>query len=251
MKNTSFLIIFIISGFGAYAQGTLQDVKEVNIAFGSNPQTMEYFDNFRTIMNTRNKNGSSTVENVKGSPYDNENFLKGTIIFGEKTYKNVWLRYNIYADEVEVKINASKDKNEEIYALNRDPEISFIIKDEKIRYTDLLRKNKRDKTSGNIVVLFEGENYALYKKKLKLYKESKKATTSLQRSFPARFIDSEEYYVKIAEQTPVLIKLKLGDILNFLNDDKKNNVKNYVKENKIAVKKIPQLIQLLKYIDTL
>lgn len=251
MKNMSFLIIFIISGFGAYAQGTLQDVKEVNIAFGSNPQTMEYFDNFRTIMNTRNKNGNPTIENIKGSPYDNENFLKGAIILGEKTYKNVWLRYNAYADEVEVKINASKDKNEEIYALNKDPEISFIIKDEKIRYTDFLRKSKRAKTSGNIFVLFEGENYALYKRKLKLYKESKKATTSLQRSFPARFIDSEEYYVKIAKQTPVLIKLKLSDILTFLNDDQKNNVKSYVKENKIAVKKIPHLIQLLKYIDTL
>ena len=249
MKHLFLSLVILLSGFHFYAQGTLKDVKDGNMSFGNNPQTMDYFNNLRTMIKERDK--AKAVENIKGSPYDNENFMKGTIMFGDRTYNNALLRYNAYADEVEMKINNPENKSEEIYALSKSPNLSFIINNNKIKYTAFLAKNKKDKIPGNVFVLVEGKEYSLYQRKLKRYKESKRATTSLQRSFPARFVDGAEYYMKTAGQTPTPIKLKQKEILAFLTGDKKNKVKTYIKENKIDIKKTDHLVKLVNYMNSL
>ncbi len=246
MKHLFLSFIFILSGFHFYAQGTLKDVKDGNLSFGNNPQTMDYFNNLRTMITER-----KAVENIKGSPYDNDNFMKGTIMFDDKAYNNALLRYNAYADEVEMKVTDPENKSEEIYALNKSPNLFFIINNDKIKYTAFLAKNKKDKIPGNVFVLVEGKEYSLYQRRLKRYKESKRATTSLQRSFPARFVDDVEYYIKTAGQTPAPIKLKQKEILAFLTGDKKNKVKTYIKENKIDMKKTDHLKKLFNYMNSL
>ena len=252
MRHLIFSAFFVLSGFNFYSQGSLDAVKSADIAFGNNPQTMNYFNDFREIMGKQSAAGKSNTANIEGSAYDSENFLTGTIIHGEKTYKNVLLRYNVYADEVEMKISDPEDKkNDEIYGLVKTPELSFVINNEKIKYTDFFRKDKKNKNSGNLFVLFEGNKYSLYKRKLKIYKGSKKATTSLQRSFPARFVDDMKYYLQAGEQTPVLIKPKLKYIISLLNNTEKDAVKDYVKENNIDIKKERDLITLFSYINKL
>ena len=154
MKTLFLSFAFILSGIHFYAQGTLKDVKDGKLYFGNDPQTMDYFNNLRTMLTERDK--VRTVENIKGSPYDNENFMKGTIMFDDRTYNNALLRYNAYADEVEMKINDPESKSEEIYALNKSPKLSFVINNDKIKYTAFLAKNKKDKIPGNVFVLVEG-----------------------------------------------------------------------------------------------
>lgn len=242
-------LVFLLSGFQGYAQKKFDEVQS-SIYSGNNPQTMGYFEQFRSLIGTENISGNVT-KNIKGSAYDNENFLKGTIVHEGKSYKNIWLRYNAYADEVEMKIHAPGDKDEEIHGFIKSPELSFVIGDEKVKYTEFLQKDKEEKSAGNVFVLYEGDHYSLYQRRVKIYKESKEATTSFHRPFPARFVDDTEYYLKVEGQTPVFVKPKLKSILSFVDNAKKSDVKNYIKKNDIDLKEGRGLAELMGYMDTL
>ena len=75
---------------------------------------------------------------------------------------------------------------------------------------------------GYLIDLYEGQNYTLYTRKVKEFREATTAGTSYERSFPPRFVPKANYYLIVAQSTAVPIEAKVTKIAKFLrNQDRK------------------------------
>lgn len=70
---------------------------------------------------------------------------------------------------------------------------------------------------GYVKEIYKGKNYSLYLREQKIFREGKKARTSLERSFPPRFARVSEWYFQKEEGQ-----------LQFLKPTKRS-LKNYFK----------------------
>lgn len=86
-------------------------------------------------------NSSGLPSNVKGSPYFNSDFVKGTMLYkGEEFPEKKMLRYNAYTDRIE--IQTSDDSKPEFIKPN--PKIDVLIGDQRFcyrQYFDPITKN--------------------------------------------------------------------------------------------------------------
>ncbi len=82
-----------------------------------NPDLFEEVENGKYVLN---------FKLIKGSPYENNHYLLGRVI-DEKNHKsiNMYLRYNIYGDEIEIKAVLHDTKTK---ALLKKNDISCVIK---------------------------------------------------------------------------------------------------------------------------
>ena len=80
--------------------------------------------------------------------------------------------------------------------------------------------------------------------------EAKIARTSLENSFPPRYVESTEIYVSKNGDTPVSIKTSKKSIINFFgsNSDK---VKKYIKDQKLKTSEISSLIEIFEFAENL
>ena len=81
---------------------------------------------------------------------------------------------------------------------------------------------------GYLVNIFDGKNDKLYLKRKKTFMEAKIARTSLENSFPPRYVESEELYISSNGGTPVKLKQSKKSIISYFksNSDK---VKKFIK----------------------
>jgi len=162
---------------------------------------------------------SINKDNIKGSPYSDENFKMAKITPLNEKYL---VRYNAVQDEIEVK---TKEGN-------------LLLLEKKSNYTVELQ-NKTYKTfnynpnSNNTELVFfvvgsEFKNLSILKRETKKFHEEKKGVTSYHADKPAYYDD----------------KYKTQLFIKFV-------IKKYIKDNKISLKKEDQLLKLLKHINTL
>ena len=65
--------------------------------------TSQLFQNLRKVINSKEKTPYAIDwENVKGSPYLEQNYKLGQFFVGDKSYGNVMMRLNTYTDEIEL-----------------------------------------------------------------------------------------------------------------------------------------------------
>ncbi len=223
------LLLFTIS-FGSFAQmETEEETKN------------KYLTNVPITIN-------SEAINYSGSAYENENFVLGNIYkSGRIVASNVALRYNALRDEIEVK--ASLDaSNSTAKVMMRNPDIYVKMLNNVFVYA--APKEGVDRP-GYFLVLFEGENADLYKKISKEFIEGMAATTSLTRDIPSSYKEKEAYFLlnkkaNTFQEFPSSRNAKFG-----LFDDKKKELKNYSKEEKLNINKEYALVKLVKYYNTL
>lgn len=131
---------------------------------------------------------------VQGSPYYDRAFVKSEIdYYGEIVTKPVYLRYNANTDELEMSTYAHTGETEQM--LMQDENVSATINNETYYYRSY-HKKESEVTKGYFIALSLGTNYELYKKIEKVFQEAKVAKTSLEKSFPARFVDKTAYYYR-------------------------------------------------------
>lgn len=182
-------------------------------------------------------------EQILGSHYFNEEFIKGKINIEDKQLEDEFdLRYNAYKDEIEVLIDG------EITILMKDPRVNCLIGN--YTYTFQLFNDKKQNliTSRYLKNIYTGTKHALYIKESKKYKEAKKAKTSLTPDQPARLVDYEELYVlnsgdNIAQPLPKKKKL----ILKYFPAEKQKMMDDFFKQNKINPKNTEDVVSLFKY----
>ena len=181
------------------------------------------------------------LKSIKGSPYENDEFLMGRAMSDNLNISNPYfMRYNIYNDVIEIKDkeqSVEMSKSSDVYALINDREYHYES------YSD--ESGKLNK--GYFILLYKGEQLALYVRKTQRYKDVVKAKTSYHQDVPAAFVDSKDYSMKKEGKMEFLSRNKKELTRQFPSLDAK--LKSYIKTNRINVNDDADMIRLFAYID--
>jgi len=198
-------------------------------------QAWEYFGNKSTIR--------PQIIKVQGSQYYNEEFkLSDLEYFGRKMDSIGYMRYDAYNDVIEMANTPDIErseilllKNSDVIATINDQEYVFLEYDEK----DI--KNKK----GYMIRLYSGDNYSLYQKKVKIFKEAEKTKAGITESQPPRYISKTDFYIQTRDQKPELVKISKKSLINFFENQ--TEVKEFIKENKLKVREIGSIILIIEF----
>ncbi len=181
---------------------------------------------------------------IKDEAYANPTFVNGNIYQGEDLLKsNVPMRYNAFADEIEIK----KDMSTTDYgALIKDPNIFVKMNFDIYVFVPFQGSNEK---GGYFNVLSDGKTYDLYKKTKSVFREARKARTSYESDTPPSFVKNTTYYL-VQKGTFLEMPTSKSKIIKMM-DSKKKEIKEYVKQNNIDVDKEGDLIKLVSYFDSL
>lgn len=185
------------------------------------------------------------TKSYKGTPYNHPNFLSGNIYKeGSLLAENIAIRYNAIADEMEVKETIASPE-EDARVLTKSPDIYVkILKDIYV----FVPYQGGIEEGGYFEVLQEGKTVAVYKKHIKDFTPSKKATSSLTKEVPANFKDKPIYYLVTKEgkfyQMPKSRSKKLK-----VFKEKQKDVKKYVKEKNLDLNKEEDLLKAVRFFD--
>jgi hypothetical protein len=181
---------------------------------------------------------------IKHEAYANVNFVSGKIFQDNELMKDeVPMRYNAYADEIEIKKNTS---DQQYSALIKDQNI--FVKIFKDIYVFVPYEGSNEK-GGYFNVLNDGKTYDLYKKTTAIYREPQKARTSYDRASPPSFTKTTTYYL-VQNGTFMEMPSSKSKVLKMMSK-KKDEIKNYIKQNNIDTDKEADLIKLVSYFDSL
>lgn len=196
-----------------------------------------------TERNLMSKNTSTKIE-ADGSPYIDEDFK---IIKIEQYEGQTFIgRYNAYNDEMEVKLGEDK-----IVALDNSSNytVTFTNSSKKYKTYNYTSENG-DLKQGFLVVVSEKDSVSLLKREQIKFYDKEKAASSYQKDKPATFRrESDTYYIKLGEKVIFLPQKKksLLDALMEYSDE----LKTFIKENKLNLKKEEDLIKITEYMSTL
>ncbi|WP_310994223.1 hypothetical protein [Aequorivita marina] len=181
---------------------------------------------------------------IKDEAYANPNFIKGSIFQEDELIKSdVLMRYNAHADEIEIKKNSY---TENYSAMVKDPDIFVKIGADLYIFVPYNGSNEK---GGYFNVLSDGETYDLYKKTTSVFKEPQKAKTSYDRATGPSFDKSVTYYL-VQDGTFLEMPSKRSKVLKVMSA-KKNEVKAFIKDNKLDVDEENDLIKVVTYFDSL
>lgn len=181
---------------------------------------------------------------IKDEAYANSNFVLGKIFQEDKLIKDdVPMRYNAFADEIEIKKNTS---DERFSALIKDPNI--FVKIFKDIYVFVPYEGSNEK-GGYFNVLSDGKTYDLYKKTTAIFREPQKARTNYEKDSPPTFVKTTTYYL-VQDGTFLEMPSSKSKVLKMM-DKKGDEIKSYIKQNNIDIDKEADMIKLVSYFDSL
>ncbi|MEM0517821.1 hypothetical protein [Aequorivita flava] len=183
-------------------------------------------------------------ESIKDEAYANPNFVQGKIFQDDQLIKDdVPMRYNAFADEIEIKKSAS---DVSYGALMKSPDI--YVKMFRDIYVFIPFEGSNAK-GGYFNVLTDGKTYDLYKKTKAVFREPQKAKTSYQRDSPPSFPKTVTYYL-VQNGAFLEMPSSKSKILKMM-DKKKSEMKRFIKDNDIDLDKEADLIKTISYFDSI
>jgi len=241
MKKYFATLFLILSFFLSEAQ----DARGYGIGSNGVRSDGRLIDLFEDIKN-RVTNQTLSAKQIKGSPYFDESFKIAEIeYFGRILEDKTYLRYNAFSDELEMVSNPQLKKSETILIKNN--KVACIIDGKQYRYLGYLNENEPPAV-GYVIELYKGKKLSLYERNEKVYMEATQARTSLERSFPARFVDNKRYY--IAEDNGSLNEIKFSKRkINLALKDYSSEIKTFISTTKKKLKKTEEVIELLLYLE--
>ena len=157
------------------------------------------------------------------------------------------MRYNAFRDEIEMADTQYQDETDVI--LLKSADVIPLINGERYEYLPY-RLESGNAFIGYLVNIFDGNNDKLYLKRKKTFMEAKIARTSLENSFPPRYVESEELYISSNGGTPVKLKQSKKSIISYFksNSDK---VKKFIKSEKLKVSELSSIIKIFEFAENL
>ncbi|WP_157473352.1 hypothetical protein [Eudoraea adriatica] len=173
-----------------------------------------------------------------GSQYLNEIYQEGTAIIDSSKEENRLMRYNAYTDEMEF-----LSKEQKPLRLLKRENIEVILNGKKYQVLFYNFKNKIAK--GYFNPLNEGEVvlYLQPKKRLSMAEAPDNGYDDLA---PAKYENKFEYYLKNGDKPITKVEINRKAILNQLGD-RREAIKRYIKENKLRLSKLEDVIEVLNY----
>ena len=235
MKHTYILLFCTLLTFNLQSQGNINN----NIT-GATQSALIDFGN-------RSQRKAQPL-NVQGSHYFNKDFKIAKLeYFGKELNDTGYMRYNAFRDEIEM---ADTQYQDETYViLLKSADVIPLINGERYEYLPY-RLESGNAFIGYLVNIFDGKNDKLYLKRKKTFMEAKIARTSLENSFPPRYVESEELYISSNGGTPVKLKQSKKSIISYFksNSDK---VKKFIKSEKLKVSELSSIIKIFEFVENL
>jgi hypothetical protein len=183
--------------------------------------------------------------NITGSQYFDLDFKESKLEYFERVIKDSgYMRYNAYTDEVEMADTPYQNNSDLVLIKSKD--VIPTINGKRYEYLPH-RLNKENTKIGYLIKVYEGSKYTLYTKKSKKFMEAKIARTSLENSFPPRYVDDSKTYISISGNTPIAIKNSKKTVLKFFNNS--SGLKKFIKNEKIKFNKTESIIKVVEYVD--
>lgn len=186
--------------------------------------------------------------NVQGSHYFDKEFKVAKLeYFGKELSDTGYMRYNAFRDEIEMA--DTQNQNETDVILLKSADVIPLINGDRYEYLPY-RVESGNAVIGYLVNIFSGESDKLFLKRKKTFMEAKIARTSLENSFPPRYVESEELYISSNGATPVKLKQSKKSIISYFksNSDK---VKKFIKSEKLKVSEISSIIKIFEFAENL
>ena len=181
-----------------------------------------------------------------GSPYYEKDFLKGSIVKDGKIIAiNQDLRYNVSKEEFEIK-NPNKKESKIVQTILRNKDFEIKIGNTSFEYISSSENNLR----GYFIPLFKGDKNFLFKKITKTYLPAQKAANSMSNDIAAMYREKEVMFLVNDKGVFTELAGSKGRKLKAFGN-LKNEVKAYIKENKLNLNKEKDLIKVVSYIDSL
>ena len=196
----------------------------------------EYISEFSHVRRAENGGLEYDYSKVEGTPYYQEDFMKGRIILNSGKVYGGPMRLNQYTEMVEIK---SEDGS--VFSIKDADEISAImIGDHKFVY-----RPDPDDLYHSIAMesLYEGD-YSLYQVRSTRF-QAAVAAQAYQEPHPARFVRNNDRFYLLHADGYSEIKSKKS-LLNVLKD-KQNELKAYIKTENLDVKVPSDLVKILEY----
>lgn len=188
----------------------------------------------RDLLNTTKKD--YTFEDYDGSIYMTSSYKDANVIHEKSTTFDAKLRYNIHADALEY------DSGSQLYELVKKPTIHARIDGDYFYYCTFESQRGVDR-SGYYILVELSNGYSIYKRLTLKIKEPRNGVGVGAPSEQGAVRTSTTYYL---EEAGVIMELPMNkkDMLASFND-KENELKEYIKEEKIRLRKEEDLIRLV------
>lgn len=188
----------------------------------------------RDLLNTTQKD--YTFEDYDGSIYMTSSYKDANVIHEKSTTFDAKLRYNIHADALEY------DSGSQLYELVKKPTIHARIDGDYFYYCDFEGQRGVDR-SGYYILVELTDTYSIYKKLSLKIKEPRSGVGVGAPTEPGAVRMITTYYL---EEAGVIMELPMNknDMLATFND-KENELKEYIKKEKIRLRKEEDLIRLV------
>ena len=186
--------------------------------------------------------------NVQGSHYFDKDFKTTKLeYFGKELNDSGFMRYNAFRDEVEMADTQNQAETDVI--LLKSADVIPLINGERYEYLPY-KLDSGNAFIGYLINIHDGQKNKLYLKRKKTFMEAKIARTSLENSFPPRYVESVELYVSSNGDTPVKLKQSKKVIIKFFNANS-DKVKKYIKSEKLKVSELSSLIKIFEFAENL
>jgi hypothetical protein len=215
--------------------------------FGNNPASMFFYSDMRIKFGRLGEEVNLTLDDIDGTIYLNENFTLGTLYDEGEAFKKLYMRYDAYNDEVELKESLDSDV---VRSMLKHPIYSCSVNGNEYYYSTYIDEDGNSQ-KGYLTPVVTGEDYTLLVKHRKVFKEGKPAKTSLDNSFPHRFLVKTEYYVSRNSETPVFMKTRKSDVLSMFSEQDQKVIKGYMKDKRPNVGDHQDLLNLFAYGNSL
>jgi len=228
MAKRIFILFFIIFGLIQISVGQI------------NATLVDFYDNFR-----RNKyeGGVAANPNIKGSPHENSEFVKGDVYTNQKQhYAGIPLRYNIFSNQMEF-----KNPEGEVYEITPANIIDSVIIGNS-KYIHLLYLSGGRQVPSFFKVLTTQEPMLLLKMNV-IFKEAE-PPGGYKEAVPAAFEKvQDDMFLTMKPGEPVKFSGK-KELLE-LFPEYKAKLEEFIKQNKTRFNKPEEVIRVMEFLYTL
>ena len=199
----------------------------------------------------RHKKGINSDLPTVGSIYLEDAFAPCTIFYNEELVGNFFYRHNAYNDEIEIKDTQLAEEAESSLATLKELRLIDQTANKELSL-NLYRNKDGEVRNGYLYTLSKGKNYILYFKNNVKFTEGTHPVSSMVRPTPNKFTHFTEYYFKTSDgKIAEFLSPKKGDFLEGVVKDLREQVKKYLKEEKINLKRESDLVTLFGYLNSI
>ena len=186
--------------------------------------------------------------NIQGSHYFDKNFRIAKLeYFGKELNDTGYMRYNAFRDEIEMADTPTQIESDLV--LIKSADVIPLINGERYEYLPH-RLETGNAYIGYLIKIFNGKRDKLFLKKKKTFMEAKIARTSLENSFPPRYVESIELYISSNGGTPIKLKQSKRSLINFFGE-KSDKIKKFIKSERIKVSELSSVVKIFEFAENL